>query len=81
MCRQLGYSAALRVVPNGRYGSVHSDVPIWMDDVACTGSEMRIQVSCWYRDTLLWTLCSESVYIYVQGLQAHGTGRYKLRTQ
>ena len=39
VCRQLSYRTATRASSNAEFGAGSSDQPIWMDNVACSGSE------------------------------------------
>ena len=45
-CRQLGYTGADAVLPN--FGGA-ADKPVWLDDVNCTGSEMKL-TECFYNN-------------------------------
>ena len=40
LCRMLGFTGALRAVPNGAFGS--GSGPIWMNNVLCFGNETSI---------------------------------------
>lgn len=42
VCRQLGYSGAEAAVGDAQYGEGRG-LPIWLDDVRCSGSETRIE--------------------------------------
>ncbi len=42
VCHELGYRVATRATTNGEFGSGHADQPIWLDEVACSGSEAHI---------------------------------------
>ncbi|KAL4431625.1 hypothetical protein ABPG77_001467 [Micractinium sp. CCAP 211/92] len=44
VCRQLGYNTAGRVWPSTRFG--RGTGTIWLDDLACTGSEARLESCC-----------------------------------
>ena len=42
VCRQLGYPRAVQAPCCAWYGAGSSEMPIWMDNVACTGDETSL---------------------------------------
>lgn len=42
VCHELGYRQATRATTNGEFGSGTESQPIWLDDVACSGSEEHL---------------------------------------
>ena len=42
VCHQLGFFGTANAVRGTQFGFASSDQPIWLDDVACTGSEMYL---------------------------------------
>ena len=46
VCRQLGYTGAAGVMDEAPWPDI--DVPMWLDDVSCTGTEMRL-IECSHR--------------------------------
>ena len=42
VCRHLGYGDALGYKGNAHYGQGNKNYPIWIDDSACTGSELTL---------------------------------------
>lgn len=42
VCRHLGYGDAIGYKGGAHYGQGKSSYPIWIDDSACTGSELTL---------------------------------------
>ncbi len=47
VCRQLGYESALEALSNASFGEGSADMPIWLDNVICYGTEVTI-TDCLY---------------------------------
>ena len=42
VCKELGYRVATRATTSGEFGSGSWNQPIWLDNVACTGTESHL---------------------------------------
>ena len=45
-CRQVGFIGATRATENNEFGTNHSGQQRWLDDLRCTGTELRL-TECW----------------------------------